>query len=178
MNDFIFQNLIDILRALKKDREAIRCLFENFAPTLIDLIKNMQNSRSKRLSLIKTLVYLTLKAPNELCTIDPEVFGLFFNLALEINDEQVTENMLWLQYAMIEIFSSDEQRSRAIELCTQFKSAQIYVKCLESSNEAIVLQSLKGLKALAAIPQFKAIILIDVGDQLFPCLAEILSTRL
>lgn len=41
-----------------------------------------------------------------------------------------------------------------------------------------MLQSLKGLKSLAAIPQFKAIILIDIGDQLFPSLANILSSRL
>ena len=127
LNDFIFQNLIDTLRALKKDREAIRCLFANYAPKLIDLIKQMENSKSKRLSLIKTLVYLTLKAPDELSTIDQGIFGQLFRLALEVKDEQVTENMLWLQSALIEMNSSEEQHLRAIELCTEFKSAQIYV---------------------------------------------------
>ena len=63
---------------------------------MIDLIKKMEHTTSKRLSLIKTMVYLTLKAPDELSTIDMEIFGQFFNLALEINDEQATENMLWL----------------------------------------------------------------------------------
>ena len=53
---------------------------------------------------------------------------------------------------------------RAIEMCTEFKSAQIYAQCLSHEKEAIVLQALKGLKTLAAIPQFKAIILIDIGD--------------
>lgn len=31
---------------------------------------------------------------------------------------------------------------------------------------------------MAAIPKFKAIILIDIGDDLFPTLAKILSNRL
>ena len=31
---------------------------------------------------------------------------------------------------------------------------------------------------MAAIPKFKAIILIDIGDDLFPALAKILSNRL
>lgn len=35
LNDFIFQNLIDVLRAMKKDRQAIRSLFQDFAPMLI-----------------------------------------------------------------------------------------------------------------------------------------------
>lgn len=52
------------------------------------------------------------------------------------------------------------------------------MRSLKSSNEVILLQALKGLKSLAAIPQFKAIILIDIGDELFPALAEILASRL
>ena len=48
----------------------------------------------------------------------------------------------------------------------------------ESDSELIVLQALKGLKSLAAIPQFKAIILIDIGEDLFPSLAEILASKL
>ena len=177
-NDFIFQNLIDVLRSLKKDREAIRSLFSEYAIPLIDLIKDMDDSPSKRLSLIKTMVYLILKAPEELATIDSAIFGKFFQLAVDVNDDQVIENMLWLQASLIEINSSEDQHMRAIEMCTEFKSAQIYANCLSSDNEAIVLQALKGLKSLAAIPQFKAIILIDIGDQLFPSLAQILSTRL
>lgn len=63
-------------------------------------------------------------------------------------------------------------------MCTEFQSAQVYVKCIQAENEAIVLQAIKGLRSLAAIPQFKAIILIDIGDDLFPALAAIISTRL
>ena len=61
-------------------------------------------------------------------------------------------------------------------MCTEFQSAQLYAQCLHSENEKIVLQAVKGLKALAAIPKFKAIILIDIGDDLFPTLAKILSS--
>ena len=86
-NDFIFQNLIDVLRSLKKDREAIRSLFSEYAIPLIDLIKDMDDSPSKRLSLIKTMVYLILKAPEELATIDSAIFGKFFQLAVDVNDD-------------------------------------------------------------------------------------------
>ena len=139
MNDFIFQNLIEVLRSLKKDREAIRSLFSEYAEPLIDLIKAMENSPSKRLSLIKTMVYLILKAPEELCTIDSAIFGKFFQLAVDMNDDQVIENMLWLQASLIEINTSEDQHMRAIEMCTEFKSAQIYAKCLSSDKEPIVL---------------------------------------
>ena len=75
---------------------------------MIDLIRNMDESETKRLSLIKTLVYLVLKAPEELTTVDSTIFGKFFQLAVDINDDQVTENILWLQAALIEMNSSDE----------------------------------------------------------------------
>jgi len=42
----------------------------------------------------------------------------------------------------------------------------------------LILQALKGLKSLAAIPQFKAILLIDIGDELFTSLADILGKRI
>ena len=41
-----------------------------------------------------------------------------------------------------------------------------------------MLQAIKGLKTLAGIPKFKAIILIDIGDELFMALAQILAQRL
>ena len=56
----------------------------------------MDESETKRLSLIKTLVYLVLKAPEELTTVDSTIFGKLFQLAVDINDDQVTENILWL----------------------------------------------------------------------------------
>ena len=68
----------------------------------------MNDSPSKRLSLIKTLVYLILKAPDELANIDPAIFGQFFKLAVDIKDDNVIENILWLQSALIEIDSSEE----------------------------------------------------------------------
>ena len=49
---------------------------------------------------------------------------------------------------------------------------------LASKNEIVVLQALKGLKTLAAVPEFKGTILIDIGDELFENLARILSHRL
>ena len=68
----------------------------------------MDDSPSKRLSLIKTLVYLILKAPDELSNIDQAIFGQFFKLAVDIKDDNVIENILWLQSALIEIDSSEE----------------------------------------------------------------------
>lgn len=41
-----------------------------------------------------------------------------------------------------------------------------------------MLQAIRGLKTLAAIPQFRAIILIDIGDDLFMALAYILAQRM
>ena len=138
----------------------------------------MNEVPSKRNALIKTLVYLVLKAPEELSTVDANIFGDLFKLAVELDDNEVTENILWLQSAILEINSSDEQHQRAIEICTEFRSAHVYLRSLSSACEGIVLQALKGLKSLAAIPQFKAIILIDIGDELFPALARIISQRL
>ena len=54
------------------------------------------------------MVYLILKAPDELSNIDPAIFGQFFKLAVDVKDEQVIENILWLQSALIEINSSEE----------------------------------------------------------------------
>ena len=56
----------------------------------------MEDSPSKRLSIIKTMVYLFLKAPEELCSIDSSIFGKFFQLAVDIKDDEVIENVLWL----------------------------------------------------------------------------------
>lgn len=47
----------------------------------------MESTPNKRLSLIKTMVYLVLKAPDELSTIDPAIFGDFFKLAIEVKDD-------------------------------------------------------------------------------------------
>jgi len=62
----------------------------------------------KRLSIIKTMVYLILRAPEELMTVDTAIFGKFFELATDIDDDEVTENILWLQASLVEINSSNE----------------------------------------------------------------------
>ena len=86
------------------------------------------------------MVYLILKAPEELITVDSTIFGRFFEMASQSQDDEVVENILWLQEALIEINSSEEQRNKAIELCTDFRSAHLYAKCLkESKSELIVL---------------------------------------
>ena len=56
----------------------------------------MESTPSKRLELIKTMIYLMLKAPEELSTVDSAVFGKFFKLATVIDDEEATENILWI----------------------------------------------------------------------------------
>ena len=65
-------------------------------------------SRMNKSSHNSWLVYLILKAPDELSNIDPAIFGQFFKLAVDVKDEQVIENILWLQSALIEINSSEE----------------------------------------------------------------------
>ena len=47
-----------------------------------------------------------------------------------------------------------------------------------SDNEIIVLQAIKGLKSLASLAEFQAILLIDIGDDLFMALASVLAQRL
>ena len=69
----------------------------------------MESTPSKRLALIKTMIYLMLKAPEELSTIDSAIFGQFFKLATVIDDEEATENILWIQSALIEINFTDDQ---------------------------------------------------------------------
>jgi hypothetical protein len=85
------------------------------------------------------MVYLILRAPEELMTVDTAIFGSFFELATDIDDDEVKENILWLQASLVEINSSSEQHQKSVEICTQFKSAQVYSKCIKSKNEVIVL---------------------------------------
>ena len=56
----------------------------------------MNESPGKRLALTKTMVYLILKAPEELATIDSAIFGRFFEMASQSADEEIVENILWL----------------------------------------------------------------------------------
>ena len=99
-------------------------------------------------------------------------------MAVEQDDQEIVENVLWLQCSLIELKSSEEQYQLAVELCHQFKSAEIYAKCIQHVHGPIVLQAMKGLTSLAEIPQFKPKILIDLGDTIFPALASIISKKL
>ena len=63
---------------------------------MIELIRSMEDTPNKRNSLMKTMVYLVLRAPEELCSLDPKIMGNFFALAIEIDDDEVKENILWL----------------------------------------------------------------------------------
>ena len=85
-----------MLRSYKKDKQAIRKLFEYHAFTLIQLIHDIKDEPIKRLSIIKTMIYLVLRAPEEMMTVDTAIFGKFFELATTLNDDEVTENILWL----------------------------------------------------------------------------------
>ena len=42
------------------------------------------------------MVYLILKAPEELATIDSAIFGRLFEMASQSADEEIVENILWL----------------------------------------------------------------------------------
>lgn len=176
-NDYIFQYLILFMQALAKDSNSIFKLMEEHADSLYDLIVEI-TEQTKRATLAKTLIYLILKAPERLCSLEPRLFGKVFEMAINQEDPEITENVLWLQSSLIELKSSDEQYQHAVELCHQFKSAEIYSKCIQYAHGPIVLQALKGLTSLASIPQFRPKILIDLGDTIFQALAQIVSKRL
>ena len=42
------------------------------------------------------MIYLILKAPEELVTVDGAVFGRFFEMAAQSADDEIIENILWL----------------------------------------------------------------------------------
>ena len=73
---------------------------------------------------------------------------------------------------------SVEQNQFAIDLCTEFKSAEIFTDCLKSDKESVIYNALTALTCMASIPKFKAALLIDVGDVLFPQLADLITVRL
>lgn len=77
----------------------------------------------------------------------------------------------------MQLQSEGPQLQKAIKLCLDLRSGEIFVKCLSSQNERIVLQALKGLSTMAALPEFRPTLLIDQGDKLFSALADILTKR-
>ena len=52
----------------------------------------------------------------------------------------------------------------------QFKTAEIFIACLKSENEQILLQSLKRLAAMAKISEFRPNLLIENADKLLAAL--------
>ena len=78
--------------------------------------------------------------------------------------EDITENVLWLQTTLLELNLSDSQTQKAINLCIQFNTAPILVKCLANKNERIILQALKGLGTMSTLQEFKEILLLELGD--------------
>jgi len=60
----------------------------------------------------------------------------------------------------------------------EHKTAQVFVTNLKSTNERIVLQSLKGLATMAAIPEFRPTLLIDQADKMFVHIAEIINSNI
>ena len=72
-------------------------------------MKLMGDNAKKRNALLTTLIYLMLKAPEELLQVDKNIIQSIFALAELIEgDDDVKENVLWLQSALIEINISEE----------------------------------------------------------------------
>ena len=138
INDYIFQYLILFMQALAKDSEAIFKLMEQHAESLNELIVRI-SEQTKKATLAKTLIYLILRAPERLCSLEPRIFGKIFEMATNQDDPEITENVLWLQSSLIELKSSDGQYQHAVELCHQFKSAEIYASCIKQSSGPTVL---------------------------------------
>lgn len=100
------------------------------------------------------------------------------NTKFQAELEDITENVLWLQTTLLELNLSDTQSQKAIQLCIEYQTAPILVKCLSNKNERIILQALKGLGTMSALPEFKQILLLELGDKLFVSLAEIINKRM
>lgn len=64
-----------------------------------------------------------IKAPEEFFQVDKDTLSDIFALSREIDDDEIKENLLWLQSSLIEANFSEEQHDRAIELFAEFKSA-------------------------------------------------------
>ena len=101
-----------------------------------------------------------------------------FQLALESDCEEIIENISWLQSSILQLEGSDEQIFNTLQLCKENNTAAIFTSCISSSNEKIVLLSLKGLATMAVLEEFRHDILVVQGEELFIKLAEIVTTRL
>jgi len=63
----------------------------------------------KKIGLLKILIYLVLCIPAELCDQKPKVFGMLFEMALNQDNSEICENILWLISSLLELRDSEEQ---------------------------------------------------------------------
>ena len=113
---------------------------------------------------------IILRQPEEVMHMDKVVLRRLYNLAVDETNTAVILNSLCLQHQLIEKNISPDYNQFVVDLSTEFQSALIFTQCVNSEKEHVVLNALYALTTMATIPKFKAIILIDVGDLLFPAL--------
>lgn len=62
----------------------------------------------KKVALIKILVFLSLCIPLELCEDKPDIFGRLFGLAINQNNLEIVDNVLWLINSLLMLKESEE----------------------------------------------------------------------
>lgn len=69
--------------------------------------------KDKKITLLKTIIQLAIKIPEQICDLNVEIFGKLFRFAVEFEDQNDTndikECVLWLQTTILELNESESQ---------------------------------------------------------------------
>lgn len=156
-NSFIFQNLLLVvgnLTSTKFESDAIVDLIGNNYEVIIEQIYETKD-RDRRVSLLKVLVNLILKASDELSS-NSQLFKKVFEIATdERSDESMVENVLWFATSLCEESVFNQHFNLIIFNMLDNNIIGIICNSLESKQERIILQALKLLTKLADVDDFR-----------------------
>lgn len=143
---------------------------------IIDILLKIDNSE-KQICLLKTIIGLVLRSPEELCAHNEQLFQKLFNMINNQNNQAIVENILWLQSSLLELQISEQQLELAINVCLKYNTVQIFVSCLDSSEERVLLEALRGITTLTSISEFREQLFADkkLNNNLFAMLAKIIN---
>ena len=80
---------------------------------------NCMEPNHKLETLVKTVTYLLLKAPQELINVDVEIYEQLFAMTEKFKEnEEIFESIIWMQSTLLEVNSSEEQHAKAINICS------------------------------------------------------------
>lgn len=110
LNDYLFQHIILCMQALQKNQASIIELLQKHGNQLFGLVESMAD-KDKKVILIKTIIQLVIKIPEQICSLNVQIFGKLFQLALEFENQEdtndVKECVLWLQTTILELSQSE-----------------------------------------------------------------------